>query len=202
MRLFQSNISRVVIHLQLTCWPSSGLPESPIHLLQFISDIHSYHRQQRSLLRPIIMHCRYVAQSFLEIRYNLVIIYDNTYKNRCILDAASGFTVVLESPWIWILKWILPGLDFIEKLGFLGLLIFFREISWILVGNRAMACGWPIMVRVMIWSTVTFMPLSLACWSYFNAYYEHLMLCNLNINIIECFGGHFGFMLIIWASNE
>ncbi|CAL1279997.1 unnamed protein product [Larinioides sclopetarius] len=52
-----NRISRVVVHLQYTHWPASGIPQTPGPLLQFVSDVLSYHKQQRNLMRPIAVHC-------------------------------------------------------------------------------------------------------------------------------------------------
>ncbi|KAK8770223.1 hypothetical protein V5799_013317 [Amblyomma americanum] len=50
-------VSRVVIHLQLLDWPHSGSPASPAQLLNFISEVHSFHKTQRNHSRPIVVHC-------------------------------------------------------------------------------------------------------------------------------------------------
>lgn len=50
-------VSRVVIHLQLLDWPLGGSPASPAQLLNFISEVHSFHKSQRNRSRPIVMHC-------------------------------------------------------------------------------------------------------------------------------------------------
>ncbi|KAG8194991.1 hypothetical protein JTE90_008169 [Oedothorax gibbosus] len=53
----KNRTSRVVVHLQFTQWPVNGIPQSPAPLLQFMSDVLSYHKQQRTLLRPVVVHC-------------------------------------------------------------------------------------------------------------------------------------------------
>ncbi|XP_023224136.1 tyrosine-protein phosphatase non-receptor type 23-like [Centruroides sculpturatus] len=53
----ETRMSRVVIHLQFTAFPINGVPASPSHLLQFIAEVHNYHRQQRNLARPVVVHC-------------------------------------------------------------------------------------------------------------------------------------------------
>ncbi|GFT54198.1 tyrosine-protein phosphatase non-receptor type 23 [Nephila pilipes] len=53
----KNRTSRVVVHLQFTQWPASGIPQTPAPLLQFISDVLSYHKQQRNLMRPVAVHC-------------------------------------------------------------------------------------------------------------------------------------------------
>ncbi|XP_055953488.1 tyrosine-protein phosphatase non-receptor type 23-like [Argiope bruennichi] len=53
----KNRISRVVVHLQYTHWPASGIPQTPGPLLQFVSDVLSYHKQQRNLMRPVAVHC-------------------------------------------------------------------------------------------------------------------------------------------------
>lgn len=53
----ETRISRVIIHLQFTAFPVNGVPASPSHLLQFIAEVHNYHRQQRNLARPVVIHC-------------------------------------------------------------------------------------------------------------------------------------------------
>uniref|UniRef100_A0A1E1X539 Putative tyrosine protein phosphatase non-receptor type n=1 Tax=Amblyomma aureolatum TaxID=187763 RepID=A0A1E1X539_9ACAR len=50
-------VSRVVIHLQLLDWPHSGSPASPAQLLNFISEVHNFHKTQRNHSRPIVVHC-------------------------------------------------------------------------------------------------------------------------------------------------
>ena len=37
----------------------SGFPENISYILQFITEVHSFYKQQRSLLKPIVVHCRY-----------------------------------------------------------------------------------------------------------------------------------------------
>uniref|UniRef100_A0A2R5LL12 Putative tyrosine-protein phosphatase non-receptor type 23 n=1 Tax=Ornithodoros turicata TaxID=34597 RepID=A0A2R5LL12_9ACAR len=50
--------SRVIVHLQLLDWPlSGGASASPAQLLQFVSEVHSFHKMQRNLARPIVLHC-------------------------------------------------------------------------------------------------------------------------------------------------
>lgn len=53
----KNRTSRVVVHLQFTEWPTSGVPCSPATILQFITDTLSYYKQQRNLVRPIVVHC-------------------------------------------------------------------------------------------------------------------------------------------------
>ncbi|GIY93426.1 tyrosine-protein phosphatase non-receptor type 23 [Caerostris extrusa] len=53
----KNRTSKVVVHLQFTQWPASGIPQSPAPLLQFVSDVLSYHKQQRNLMRPVAVHC-------------------------------------------------------------------------------------------------------------------------------------------------
>ncbi|XP_071546877.1 uncharacterized protein mop isoform X2 [Panulirus ornatus] len=52
-----SKLSRVIIHLQFLGWPPSAMPESPSPLLQFLAEVHTFQRQQRNKLRPIVFHC-------------------------------------------------------------------------------------------------------------------------------------------------
>lgn len=54
----ETKASRVVIHLQLLDWPlGSGASASPVQLLQFVSEVHSFHKMQRNLARPVVLHC-------------------------------------------------------------------------------------------------------------------------------------------------
>lgn len=48
---------RTVVQLQYKNWPVSGFPENISFILQFITEVHSFYKQQRSLLKPIIVHC-------------------------------------------------------------------------------------------------------------------------------------------------
>lgn len=48
---------RTIVQLQYKNWPVSGFPEKVPHILQFITEVHSFYRQQRSLLKPVIVHC-------------------------------------------------------------------------------------------------------------------------------------------------
>ncbi|XP_042207473.1 tyrosine-protein phosphatase non-receptor type 23-like [Homarus americanus] len=52
-----TKVSRVIIHLQFLGWPPSAMPESPSLLLQFLGEVHTFQRQQRNKLRPIVIHC-------------------------------------------------------------------------------------------------------------------------------------------------
>ncbi|XP_036357587.1 tyrosine-protein phosphatase non-receptor type 23 isoform X2 [Octopus sinensis] len=49
--------ARTIVHLQYRNWPVSGFPEKIPYLLQFIAEVHSFYRQQRSLTKPVIVHC-------------------------------------------------------------------------------------------------------------------------------------------------
>nr|KAG5707535.1 hypothetical protein BaRGS_001083 [Batillaria attramentaria] len=53
----QTKQGRTVIHLQFKTWPVSGFPDDVQHVLRFISEVHSFYQQQRSLLKPVIVHC-------------------------------------------------------------------------------------------------------------------------------------------------
>lgn len=53
----QTKQGRTVIHLQFKNWPVSGFPDEVQHIVRFISEVHSFYQQQRSLLKPIIVHC-------------------------------------------------------------------------------------------------------------------------------------------------
>ncbi|CAH1788589.1 unnamed protein product [Owenia fusiformis] len=53
----KSRQTRSIIHLQYKGWPSSGLPDSPTGLLGFLNEVNNYYKQQRSLLKPIVVHC-------------------------------------------------------------------------------------------------------------------------------------------------
>ncbi|XP_054720736.1 tyrosine-protein phosphatase non-receptor type 23-like [Uloborus diversus] len=53
----KNRTSRVVVHLQFSLWPVSGVPSSAAPFLQFTSDVLSYYKQQRNLLRPVVVHC-------------------------------------------------------------------------------------------------------------------------------------------------
>ncbi|XP_076459349.1 LOW QUALITY PROTEIN: tyrosine-protein phosphatase non-receptor type 23-like [Babylonia areolata] len=53
----QTKQGRTVIHLQFKTWPVSGFPEEVPHIIRFISEVHSFYQQQRSLLKPVIVHC-------------------------------------------------------------------------------------------------------------------------------------------------
>ncbi|KAL8610178.1 hypothetical protein ACOMHN_005952 [Nucella lapillus] len=53
----QTKQGRTVIHLQFKTWPVSGFPEEVQHMVRFISEVHSFYQQQRSLLKPVIVHC-------------------------------------------------------------------------------------------------------------------------------------------------
>ncbi|XP_052237529.1 tyrosine-protein phosphatase non-receptor type 23-like isoform X2 [Dreissena polymorpha] len=57
LRHHETNTGRTLVHLHYNCWPVSGFPEKKSHLLQFITEVHSFYRQQRSLMKPIVVHC-------------------------------------------------------------------------------------------------------------------------------------------------
>ncbi|XP_071792026.1 tyrosine-protein phosphatase non-receptor type 23-like isoform X2 [Asterias amurensis] len=48
---------RTVFQLQFTSWPEFGVPNKPTDVLQFISEVNSYYKQQRSPSTPIVVHC-------------------------------------------------------------------------------------------------------------------------------------------------
>ncbi|XP_061164355.1 tyrosine-protein phosphatase non-receptor type 23-like [Saccostrea echinata] len=48
---------RTVVQLQYKNWPISGFPENVSYILQFITEVHSFYKQQRSLLKPVVVHC-------------------------------------------------------------------------------------------------------------------------------------------------
>ncbi|XP_052812230.1 tyrosine-protein phosphatase non-receptor type 23-like isoform X2 [Mya arenaria] len=53
----ETNTGRTLVHLHYNAWPVSGFPDKVSHLLQFITEVHSFYRQQRSLMKPIVIHC-------------------------------------------------------------------------------------------------------------------------------------------------
>lgn len=46
-----------VTHFHYTNWPAGGQPSSNTSLINFILNVHEFYMQQRSLLKPIIVHC-------------------------------------------------------------------------------------------------------------------------------------------------
>ncbi|XP_062613644.1 tyrosine-protein phosphatase non-receptor type 23-like [Saccostrea cucullata] len=48
---------RTIVQLQYKNWPVSGFPENVSYILQFITEVHSFYKQQRSLLKPVVVHC-------------------------------------------------------------------------------------------------------------------------------------------------
>ncbi|XP_071112236.1 tyrosine-protein phosphatase non-receptor type 23-like [Haliotis cracherodii] len=48
---------RTVVHLQYKNWPVSGFPDDVSHIVKFIEEVHSFYRQQRSLMKPVMVHC-------------------------------------------------------------------------------------------------------------------------------------------------
>ena len=55
---------------------SSGIPETPGQLVQFVVAVQNFYTQQRSLTKPIIVHCRY-----------------STFLACCVLDRTCVFQV-------------------------------------------------------------------------------------------------------------
>ncbi|KAI8775935.1 tyrosine-protein phosphatase non-receptor type 23 isoform X3 [Biomphalaria glabrata] len=53
----QTKQGRTLVHLQFKNWPVSGFPDDVSSILSFISEVHSFYLQQRSLTKPIIVHC-------------------------------------------------------------------------------------------------------------------------------------------------
>ncbi|XP_059145278.1 tyrosine-protein phosphatase non-receptor type 23-like [Physella acuta] len=53
----QTKQGRTLVHLQFKNWPVSGFPEDIGSIVHFISEVHSFYLQQRSLTKPIIVHC-------------------------------------------------------------------------------------------------------------------------------------------------
>ncbi|KAL5005900.1 hypothetical protein ScPMuIL_017058 [Solemya velum] len=57
LRHSEGKQARTVVHLLYNTWPVSGYPDKISHILQFIMEVHSFYRQQRSLLKPVLVHC-------------------------------------------------------------------------------------------------------------------------------------------------
>ncbi|KAL4217444.1 Tyrosine-protein phosphatase non-receptor type 23 [Mactra antiquata] len=57
LRHAETKTGRTLVHLEYSAWPISGFPDKVSHLLQFITEVHSFYRQQRSLLKPIVVNC-------------------------------------------------------------------------------------------------------------------------------------------------
>ncbi|GFS02541.1 tyrosine-protein phosphatase non-receptor type 23 [Elysia marginata] len=53
----QTKQGRTVVHLQFKNWPVSGFPDEVSTIVNFISEVHNFYLQQRSLTKPIIVHC-------------------------------------------------------------------------------------------------------------------------------------------------
>ncbi|XP_035661632.1 tyrosine-protein phosphatase non-receptor type 23-like isoform X2 [Branchiostoma floridae] len=54
----ETRLMRSVVHLQFTGWPDGkSVPDSPDAFLQFQKEVLEYHRQQRSLQTPMVVHC-------------------------------------------------------------------------------------------------------------------------------------------------
>ncbi|XP_063417338.1 tyrosine-protein phosphatase non-receptor type 23-like [Mytilus trossulus] len=53
----QTKTGRTIVHLQYKNWPVSGFPEKVPSVLQFINEVHNFYRQQRSLQKPVMVHC-------------------------------------------------------------------------------------------------------------------------------------------------
>ena len=53
-------ITHILLFTKLYCIGAffSGFPDKVSHILQFITEVHSFYRQQRSLMKPIVLHCR------------------------------------------------------------------------------------------------------------------------------------------------
>ncbi|XP_041374588.1 tyrosine-protein phosphatase non-receptor type 23-like isoform X2 [Gigantopelta aegis] len=49
--------ARTVVYLQYKNWPVSGFPENPSHMIKFITETHNFYKQQRSLMKPVMVHC-------------------------------------------------------------------------------------------------------------------------------------------------
>ncbi|KAK6165357.1 hypothetical protein SNE40_022299 [Patella caerulea] len=48
---------RTIVHLLYKNWPVSGFPDDVSHIVKFINEAHTFYKQQRSLMKPIIVHC-------------------------------------------------------------------------------------------------------------------------------------------------
>ncbi|CAL1535665.1 unnamed protein product [Lymnaea stagnalis] len=53
----QTKQGRTLVHLQFKNWPVSGFPDDIGSIAHFISEVHNFYLQQRSLTKPIIVHC-------------------------------------------------------------------------------------------------------------------------------------------------
>ncbi|XP_074662602.1 tyrosine-protein phosphatase non-receptor type 23-like [Tubulanus polymorphus] len=53
----ETKTSRTLFHLQFTDWNSCTTPTTCHPIIQFISEVHCLYKQQRNLIRPVIVHC-------------------------------------------------------------------------------------------------------------------------------------------------
>lgn len=50
--------TRALVHVELTCWPGPDLPSSPARLLEVLRHVRTHRQQQRSALKPVLVHCK------------------------------------------------------------------------------------------------------------------------------------------------
>ncbi|KAL3855251.1 hypothetical protein ACJMK2_014467 [Sinanodonta woodiana] len=53
----ETKVGRTIVHLLFNGWPVSGSPNKISLLPQFITEVHTFYRQQRSLMKPVLVHC-------------------------------------------------------------------------------------------------------------------------------------------------
>lgn len=53
----KTNLSRSVMQLQFNQWPLGAEPKNTSSVLEFINHLHTLYLQQRSLMRPVVVHC-------------------------------------------------------------------------------------------------------------------------------------------------
>ena len=53
-----SKQTRALLHLELTSWVGPELPASPAPLILAAQHIQELHNQQRSVTKPVLIHCR------------------------------------------------------------------------------------------------------------------------------------------------
>ena len=86
----------------------SGFPDKVSHILQFITEVHSFYRQQRSLMKPVLVHCRWVGHkrcfNFISIyakrflKYTVAQLYSQIlvlYSQTCHKQAPAGKDIIL-----------------------------------------------------------------------------------------------------------
>lgn len=62
--------TRTIYQYHFTAWPDHGVPSDPGCVLNFLQEVNT-RQEQVHPVGPVVVHCRYVSNSFFDVGYNV-----------------------------------------------------------------------------------------------------------------------------------